>query len=48
MRETQQRRAVEEKKSAPIPAKALWQSKQHDNVQSKVKQKLDEVNKIIR
>jgi len=43
MRETQQRQEVKSK-SKPVPVKALWQSKQYNNVQSKVKQKLEEVS----
>jgi hypothetical protein len=42
-RETQKRQEVQAK-SKPVPLKALWQSKQYANVQSKVKQKLDEVS----
>ncbi|CAF0873953.1 unnamed protein product [Adineta steineri] len=41
MRETQKRQLVKEQ-SAPKPVKALWQSKQYNYVQSKVKQKLEE------
>ncbi len=41
--ETQKRQEVQAK-SKPVPVKALWQSKQYANVQSKVKQKLDEVS----
>jgi hypothetical protein len=43
MRETQQRQEVKSK-SKPVPVKALWQSKQYNNVQSKVKQKLEVSN----
>ena len=43
MRTTQKRKMIKEEKSKPIPVKALWQSNQYNNVQSKVKQKLDEV-----
>ena len=44
MRETQKRHKENEEKSKPIPAKELWQSKQYNHVQSKVKQRLQEVN----
>jgi hypothetical protein len=44
--ETQKRQEVQAK-SKPVPVKALWQSKQYANVQSKVKQKLDEVSHHI-
>ncbi len=43
MRETQQRQTVKAK-SQPTPVKALWQSKQYDHIQSKVKQKLEAVS----
>ena len=46
MRESRQRQAVKEQNQG-TPAKALWKSKQYDNVQSKVKQKLDEVIKRV-
>ncbi|CAF1048383.1 unnamed protein product [Adineta ricciae] len=42
MRETQKRHKEKEEKSKPIPAKELWQSKQYNHVQSKVKQRLQE------
>jgi hypothetical protein len=42
MRESQQRKTAKSK-SQPVPVKALWHSKQYDDVQSKVKQKLEEV-----
>ncbi len=42
MRESRQRQAVKDRKQ-PTPVKALWRSKQYDHVQSKVKQRLDEV-----
>lgn len=42
MREVRQRQAVKEQ-AQPIPVAALWRSKQYDHVQSKVKQRLDEV-----
>ena len=41
-RETRQRQAMNEP-TEPLPAKELWQSRQYDHVQSKVKQRLDEV-----
>lgn len=41
-RETRQRQATHERPE-PLPAKELWQSKQYDHVQSKVKQRLEEV-----
>ncbi len=43
MRKSKQRQATKAQ-SQPKPVKALWHSKQYDNVQSKVKQKLEEVN----
>jgi hypothetical protein len=42
MRETRQRQATKGQ-SEPTPVKALWRTKQYDHVQSKVKQRLDEV-----
>ncbi|CAF4988445.1 unnamed protein product, partial [Rotaria socialis] len=42
MRESRERQFSKEQ-NKPIPVKALWHSKQYDNVQSKVKQRLDEV-----
>lgn len=42
MRENQHRQ-IEKARTQPTPVKALWHSKQYDNVQSKVKQKLEEV-----
>ena len=42
MRETRKREEAKSQ-SQPVPVKALWQSKQYNNVQSKVKQKLEEV-----
>jgi len=43
MRKSKQRQETKAQ-SQPKPVKALWHSKQYDNVQSKVKQKLEEVN----
>jgi hypothetical protein len=44
MRESRQRQATKIQ-NQPTPAKALWRSKQYDHVQSRVKQRLDEVRK---
>ncbi len=46
MRASQKRQTAKEQ-SQPKPVKALWQSKQYDHVQSKVKQKLEEVSRKI-
>jgi len=46
MRASQKRQTAKEQ-SQPKPVKALWQSKQYDHVQSKVKQKLEEVSSKI-
>ncbi len=43
MRETQKRQEVKSQSAQPVPVKALWQSQQYNNIQSKVKQKLEEV-----
>lgn len=45
MYESRQRQATKIPKQ-PIPAKDLWRSKQYDHVQSKVKQRLDEVRRM--
>ncbi len=42
MRESRERQAIKAQ-NQPIPVKALWRSKHYDHVQSKVKQRLDEV-----
>jgi hypothetical protein len=42
MRESRQRQAVKGQNQL-TPVKALWRSKQYDHVQSKVKQRLEEV-----
>lgn len=42
MRETRQRQRVKDE-NKPTPVKALWHSKQYDHVQSKVKQRIEEV-----
>jgi hypothetical protein len=47
MRESRQRQAVKDQ-NQPIPVKALWRSKQYDHVQSKVKQRLDEVRSLTK
>jgi hypothetical protein len=44
MRESRQRQAVKQQNQL-TPVKALWHSKHYDNVQSKVKQRLDQVNR---
>ena len=46
MRESRQRQTIKEQKQA-TPVKALWRSKQYDHVQSKVKQRLEEVIQTI-
>ncbi|CAF4458662.1 unnamed protein product, partial [Adineta steineri] len=41
-REARERQAAKER-NQPTPVSGLWKSKQYDTVQSKVKQRLDEV-----
>lgn len=45
MRESRERQAMK-MHTQPVPAKALWRSRQYDHVQSKVKQRLEEVRQL--
>jgi hypothetical protein len=46
MRESRERQAAKIQ-NQPIPAKALWRSKQYDHIQSKVKQQLEAVRQKL-